>query len=316
MPRSGRLLILVASAIFVALSAAPVPAQPPTRAEPPAGRAARPYPRIVRLAPDAYAYQEMRRQGDYSTNVLIVLSQDGVLVADGEGDVEATRRVVEQVAKFTPAPIKWIVIGSDHGDHTGGNAAYPQNATWYVSPASKATLLAEEHSPRARPNAWKLPANAVVVSGTQTIQVGDEEVQILSLGRAHTGGDLEVYLPARKLLYMSETYRNHLFPSLRTGYPTEWLHELDRALAMNATTYVPAHGDVVPGARSRAGVEQYRQSLQYVVDVATKLHAAGVPVDQAVKQADWGQYASWNSAATLAPVAIRRVYEELDGKLR
>jgi glyoxylase-like metal-dependent hydrolase (beta-lactamase superfamily II) len=316
MPRFRRFSLILAGAALALGTTTPARISSRGQAEPPAGRTARPYPRIIRLAPDVYAYEAMRPQGDYSTNVLIVLSQDGVLVADGEGDADATRRVVEQVAKFTPAPIKWIVIGSDHGDHTGGNAAYPADATWYVSAASKATLLAQERSPRAKPGAWKLPAHAVVVSGTQTIHVGEEEVQILSLGRAHTGGDLEVYLPARQLLYMSETYRNHLFPSLRTGYPTEWLHELDRALAMNAATYVPAHGDVVRGPRSRAGVEEYRQSLQHVIDVATKLHAAGVPVDQAVKHADWGPYASWNSAAALGPVAVRRVYDELDGKLR
>jgi glyoxylase-like metal-dependent hydrolase (beta-lactamase superfamily II) len=316
MTRFGTFLMLVAGAALALAATTSAPRRSSRQAEPPAKGRARPYPRVIRLAPDVYAYADMRRQGDYSTNVLIVLSDDGVLVADGEGDVDATRRVVEQVAKFTPAPIKWIVIGSDHGDHTGGNAAYPADATWYVSAASKATLLAQERSPRAKADAWTLPTNAVVVSGTQTIQVGDEKVQIMSLGRAHTGGDLEVYLPARKLLYMSETYRNHLFPSLRTGYPTEWLHELDRALAMNATTYVPAHGDVFPGPRSRTGVEEYRASLQHVIDVATTLHAAGVPVDEAVKQADWGPYASWNSAAALGPVAVRRIYDELDGKLR
>jgi glyoxylase-like metal-dependent hydrolase (beta-lactamase superfamily II) len=297
MPRSGTILMLLAAAALALGAVAP-------------------NPHLVQLAPDIYAYQEMRAQGDYTTNVLIVLSPEGVLVADGEGDVEATRRVVEQVAKLTPAPIKWIVIGSDHGDHTGGDVAYPANASWYVSAASKATLLAQERSPRAKPNAWKLPANAVVVSGTQTLRVGDKDVQILSLGRAHTGGDLEVYVPGRKLLYMSETYRNHLFPSLRTGYPTEWLHELDRALAMHANTYVPAHGDIVPGPSSRTGVEEYRGSLQYVINVVTKLHNAGVPVDQAVKKANWGPYASWNSAKPLGPAAVRRIYAELDGTLK
>src|SRR5690242_7677132 len=97
----------LAAVTLVAIAAAPLLAQAP--ALPPPGR---PYPRVIRLAPDVYAYQDMRSQGDYSTNVLIVLSNSGVLVADGEEDSAATRKVVDQIAKFTAAPIRWVVIGS------------------------------------------------------------------------------------------------------------------------------------------------------------------------------------------------------------
>jgi len=35
-----------------------------------------------------------------------------------------------------------------------------------------------------------------------------------------------------------------------------------------------------------------------------------------VKQANWGEYASWTLAASQGPIAVRKVYEELDGKLK
>ena len=47
---------------------------------------------------------------------------------------------------------------------------------------------------------------------------------------------------------------------------------------------------------------------------ATRLHNAGVPVDDAVKQANCGEYASWTLSSSQGPIAIRKVYEELDGK--
>ena len=49
---------------------------------------------------------------------------------------------------------------------------------------------------------------------------------------------------------------------------------------------------------------------------ATRLHKAAVPVEDAIKQANFGEYSSWTLAKSQAPIAIRKVYEELDGKLK
>ena len=39
-------------------------------------------------------------------------------------------------------------------------------------------------------------------------------------------------------------------------------------------------------------------------------------MEDAVKQANWGDYGSWTLASSQGPIAVRKVYEELDGKLR
>lgn len=49
---------------------------------------------------------------------------------------------------------------------------------------------------------------------------------------------------------------------------------------------------------------------------ATRLHEARVPVDQAITHANWGEYASWTLASSQGSIAIRRVYEELNGELK
>ena len=41
--------------------------------------------------------------------------------------------------------------------------------------------------------------------------MGDTEIDVLFLGRAHTGGDLEVYLPREKILFMSEVFSTASF---------------------------------------------------------------------------------------------------------
>jgi hypothetical protein len=56
--------------------------------------------------------------------------------------------------------------------------------------------------------------------------------------------------------------------------------------------------------------------MQQVIAAGTRLHAAGVPVEAAVARAGFGDLDGWTIRASQGPIAIRRVYLELDGKLR
>ncbi|NIP82584.1 MAG: hypothetical protein GWM90_26540, partial [Gemmatimonadetes bacterium] len=80
--------------------------------------------------------------------------------------------------------------------------------------------------------------HAPVVLPTQLVEdfevllLGGREIHVLFLGRAHTGGDLVVYLPAEKVLFMSEAYLHRVFPAMRSAYPTEWVAMIERAQAL------------------------------------------------------------------------------------
>jgi hypothetical protein len=113
---------------------------------------------------------------------------------------------------------------------------------------------------------------------------------------------------------MSEIFLNRVFPAMRSAYPSEWLATVDKALAMNAEVYIPGHGFTESGPVSREELVAYRSALAAVIAEATRLFKAGVPVEDAVTRADWGQYATWTLAASQGPIAVRKVYEELSAR--
>jgi glyoxylase-like metal-dependent hydrolase (beta-lactamase superfamily II) len=96
------------------------------------------FPRIQTIAPDVYTYEQLRSAGQerFTTVSLFVVTPAGVLVADGQGSLAETTRLVAAIRTITPQPITHVVIGSDHGDHTAGNAAFPIEAVTYAHPAS------------------------------------------------------------------------------------------------------------------------------------------------------------------------------------
>jgi len=309
MPR-GRAIVL--STCTHLLVFAPVFAQSVVRTADPIKRGFNEsdFPRTVKVTDNVYTYEDFHAGDEkFTTTDMFVVTDAGVLVADAQGSAAATKGLVDAIAKVTPKPLKYVVVCSDHGDHTAGNASLPDGITYIIHPTSQAILARQ-------PNAWKPPASTEVVADKKAFTLGREPIEVLFLGRAHTGGDLSVYLPKQKVLFLSETFLNRVFPAMRSAYPSEWLAALTKAEKMDVDVYVPGHGFTEKSAVSKEELRAYHKALEAVIAEATRLHKAAVPVEDAIKQANFGEYSSWTLAKSQAPIAIRKVYEELDGKLK
>lgn len=316
---------MAASALALPAAAQPRTADPLKR-----GLQLTDFPRLVKLADNVYGYEEIRQPG-FTTVSLVVVGRNGVLIADGQGNAQATQTMLDRIRTVTNIPVRWYVVGSDHGDHTAGNSVLPKDVTFLVHPASRAQLVrdsvaavaanAQAAAEAAGRGAAAPPPRVVVVppnamtEAEQSVDVGGTTVRVLFLGRAHTGGDLMVQLPREKILFMSEAYLNRVFPAMRAAYPSEWVRTVDRALGMDVSRYVSGHGFIEEPAASREELVAFRQALVDVIAEVKRLHAMGLSADDAIKQANWGQYADWFIAGQQAPVAVQKVYEEIEGKL-
>lgn len=315
MPLDRRFLPVLAFLLALAPIATPSWAQVKTAFPDQRGYKLSDFPRVVPLGPGVYGYEDIRAPG-FTTVSLFVIGNDGVLIADGQETPQATTRLLVAIARITDKPVKWYVVGSDHADHTGGNSVLPSGVTYIVHRTSRDQLTRDAAIAATKPGAFPvIVPPAAMTSDTQTIDVGGKKVQIMFRGRAHTGGDLLVYVPDQKLLFMSEVYFNRVFPAMRAAYPTEWLGVLDKALKMDVHRYVPGHGFIEEPARSREQLVEFRDALRAVIVEATRLQRLGLAPDAALQQANWGPYADWMLADSQRIIAIRRVYDERQGKL-
>ena len=305
--------ICLAAAIFTIGPASSLDAQPRTAFPAQRGVALTEFPRLVRLTDNVYGYEEIRAPG-FTTVSLVVIGSNGILIADGQGSVQATQTMLTKIREVSPLPVLWYVVGSDHGDHTAGNSVLPKTITYVVSPASK--LQMEKDAKAATPPRVVIVPPTAMASNSEVIDVGGTTVHVLNLGRAHTGGDIMVHLPKEKILFMSEVFLNRVFPAMRSAYPTEWVHTIDNALALPVDRYVPGHGFIEAAKASREELMVFRSALVAVIKEVTRLHVLGVSVDDAIRQANWGEYKEWFLADQQGAIAVRKVYEELDGKLK
>lgn len=85
----------------------------------------------------------------------------------------------------------------------------------------------------------------VLVDDRLEIKQGGRTVEVLFFGRAHTGADLVVSLPAERIAITGDltVYPVPLLGS--TSYPLEYASTLEKLKALGVRTYIPGHGPVM-----------------------------------------------------------------------
>lgn len=318
-------LVVVLSAVLLLMSASAQAQLVRTADVNVRGLTASDFPRIKKLAENTYAYEELANpissNGAFTTNSLIIVTREGVVVVDAQANEVQTKRLVDEIAKITPQPIKYVIIGADHADHIAGNAAFPAGVIFIAHPTSKAVIerMAAGGGRGGAAGRRPIPIPQETVSDKRVLTLGGTEMQIFFLGRAHTGGDLEVYLPRENIMWMSEVFFNRLYPSVGggfTAFPSEWIETIKKAEAMKAGLYVPNHGFVDPPQVLNEEIVNFRRALENVVSEAKRLHAAGVPLELAYRSVNLGEFQYWYRAANNMPDCVRKVYVEEEGRER
>ncbi len=166
--------------------------------------------------------------------------------------------------------------------------------------------------------ASRVPVPEVAVADRLELEMGGTRIDILDIGRGHTGSDLVVHLPQENILFMGELFFNRIYPSVgggRTAYPSEWIATVRRAEAMQADIYVPGHGFIDSSDVLAEELVSFRLALENLVGEATRLHDEGMPVESAFRVINLGRFQYWYRAANNMPDAVRQVYREIDGEL-
>jgi cyclase len=146
-----------------------------------------------------------------------------------------------------------------------------------------------------------------------TLKRGGREIQIISFGKAHTGGDVVVYLPKEKIVCTGDFLTGGT-PYMTDSYPQLWAQKLDALAKLDFETVLPGHGEVIAGKSKIADTQAYlRDVWQQVGDLKKK----GVPVADAAKQVNMTTHAKAYPnirAAGLSELFVNRMYELMDGK--
>jgi len=283
--------------------------QPPPTPVGPAAAERNPTGTLRQIIPGHYVYSST------TYNSGIIVTSEGVVVLDALNSEAVARAQREAMASAIRPPVRILVSSTFHNNYSKGNVAYADVLKiGHENYRADLLELMQREKVQAEEQRARLPNQTF--RDRMTLYLGGKEIQILYVGRAHTRGDSIIFVPQDRIAYLSELYFADQFLFITDGFGLDWLRALDAVDALGADIVVPGHGPIPADPReTRQSLRRFRQMLVDVRDAVQKEIARGATEDQAVAAIRWPQYEKMQGYDTQRETAVRRLYQQLTGKL-
>ena len=274
--------------------------------------------KISELAPGVFFRKAQTEPKFTGCNQGWVVFKDFVLVIDANfpGQAEA---VIPVIRKHTDKPIKFVFDTHYHGDHADGNPQYVKIGATVIAHERSQPLFqtkglegftrAQQDKDRKDeygPLAYAIPS--LFFSHKLIFDDGDQRVELLFLGHAHTAGDAVAWLPKHGILFTGDACVNGAFNYTGDGNTESWIAVLSAMEDLGVKQVAPGHGEL-------AGKELLATQKRYFVELRAAIRKAidaGRTLDQIKQELDLPFYKEWTGVEAKSRVEnIEHVHREL-----
>jgi cyclase len=166
----------------------------------------------------------------------------------------------------------------DHVRQMPGEIARLRSELWAAAPANRAKIEADlrfAEAYLAEVKALEPALPTLAFEQTMKLYRRDREIHLLHLGRAHTEGDVFVYLPREKVVITGDAVIGWT-PFMGDGYPEDWVATIDRLAQLDFAHMIMGHGDVA----GRDWLQTFRSYIRDLVEAVRQEAAAGATLEE------------------------------------
>lgn len=228
-------------------------------------------------------------------NSHMIVTDDGNVLFDTGIAIQAAKHL-RLMKEKSDAPVSHIILSHSHADHIGGTQFWQEENTEIV--AHREFVEEQRYLKSLENYQWQrnrvlfpwmpeTPTSIEILAygGIEPTILVDEhdyhftqggvEFQVLSTPGAEGADNISLWLPQQKILFTGDTL-GPLFPQFPNLFtmrgekmrkPMEYIHSLDKMIALNAEMLVPSHHTAIKGADNiKASLTKIRDAVQYVHD--------------------------------------------------
>ena len=260
-----------------------------------------------------------------------VVFKDYVLVVDANFPSGA-QTIMPKIRGLTPRPVRFAFDTHHHGDHSYGNQIWVDNG---ATPIAHTGVVEEmkryetgyyggkpgrwESTAKTRPDvaATHLSPPSVLFPKELYFDDGEQRVELMHLGVAHTHGDAMAWLPKERILFTGDACVNGPYNFVGDGDVEKWIGTLDAAKKLGARVVCPGHGP--KGTADVLDDQQFFfKQLRERVGTLVKSKKSPKAIYESIPQiqgelAGQARIARYVSKGSIA-AQVEKVYQEMTGQ--
>jgi cyclase len=250
---------------------------------------------VIEIAPQVYAF--IQESG--ATNSGFIVGEEGVLVIDSLMTPSLATRLLSAIRSVTKAPIRYLVDTHYHGDHVFGNQYFvPAPIIGHINCRRELIEKFDANMQRYRNTRPELIPELEQIRMTlpdltfedrMNIRLGDREIQLIYLGRAHTAGDILLHLPQDGILYAGDIAFHKVLPAFPDGHITKWLEVMEQTARIDVQTIVPGHGPV----GGKAEFEEAKELMAHLHSEVRRGLDQGLTEEETARNVNLGKFGNF-----------------------
>ncbi|MDO5528927.1 MAG: MBL fold metallo-hydrolase [Paracoccus sp. (in: a-proteobacteria)] len=265
-------------------------------------------------------------EGDPNTGVII--GDDAVMIVEAQATPRLARKVIEKVREVTDKPIKYLTLTHYHAVRVLGASAY--GAENIIMSDTARSMVAErgqedwdsefERFPRLFQGHEEIPGltwPTITFDGRMTVDLGNRRVELMQLGRAHTAGDIVVWVPDAAVMFTGDIVEYHSACYCGDGHFEDWGDTLDAIASFDPEAIAPGRGDALVGREAvTAAIESTRDFIDSTYRPVKRIAARGGSLKEAwdaVRAECDPKFKDFAIYEHCLPFNVARAYDEARG---
>ncbi len=259
----------------------------------------------------------------FISNAGFVVTGAGVVVIDSLGSPSLAEKLRGLIAGVSDQPVVKVILTHYHADHIyglqvfkdeGAEIVAPRGALEYLDSDAAANRLEER---RVSLFPWvdddtRLVVPDRIVDGVEQFEFGGVTFRLNYLGKAHSDGDLTVFVVPDRVLYSGDIIFEGRVPFVGDADTRHWLETLEAFEGRGVAALVPGHGPAASDPVGAIGMtRRYLQRLREVMGAAVEEMA---DFKTAFEAADWSEFADLPAFEAAHRVNAYNVYLSMEAE--
>jgi glyoxylase-like metal-dependent hydrolase (beta-lactamase superfamily II) len=222
-------------------------------------------------------------EGDPNSGVII--GDDSVMIIEAQATPRLANKVIEKVREVTDKPISHLVLTHYHAVRVLGASAF--GAEQIIMGETARSMVVErgqedwdsefQRFPRLFEGHESIPGltyPTTTFSDNMTVYLGNRQINLMHLGRAHTAGDIVIHVPDQNVMFTGDIVEYHSACYCGDGHFGEWGDTLDNIKMFDVDAIAPGRGDALIGKDMvNAAIENTRDFVASTYRPAAKVAA-------------------------------------------